>query len=100
VRRIAAASAAGEPIRWRALYRMSAGAASCRVKLTTGSSSSPWDTGSLAYTTTWTWSAWLDGYLASNGTGTRDWIRLLGWREAADSTRLWLAGICVQGNTA
>lgn len=50
------------PIRFRVLYRFSngAGTETGNVRLDSGATGGPWATSSLAYTTSWTWSAWVD----------------------------------------
>lgn len=102
VRRLAAASAQGEPIRYRVLYRLSGGAGTetADVRLVTGSSSSPFGL-SLAHTgTSWVWSSWKAGYVASDeatsGLEQTDTIGLEGQLSASGPT-LYLAGIDVRG---
>ena len=101
VRRLATASAQGEPIRYRVLYRLSGGAGTetADVRLSTGSSSSPFGL-SLAHTgTSWVWSSWKTGYLktdeATAGLEQTDTIGLEG-RLSAGGPTLYLAGIDVR----
>lgn len=48
------------PIRFRVLYRMTGGTTeTAQARIDTGAGG-PWATSSLAYTTTWTWSPWID----------------------------------------
>lgn len=71
VRRIAAASADGEACRFRVLYRFDGGVGTetANVRMLTGSSSSPFVSASLPYTTSWTWSPWKAGLLATDEAG-------------------------------
>lgn len=103
VRRLAAASAQGEPIRYRVLYRLSGGAGTetADVRLSTGSSASPFALGSLAHTgTSWAWSDWKAGHLktdeATAGQEQTDTLGLEGQLSASGPT-LYLAGIDVRG---
>ena len=50
------------PIRFRVLYRFTSGAGTetGQVRISTGAPGGPWPTASLAYTTSWTWSPWID----------------------------------------
>jgi len=62
IRQVYVAAAAGEVTRVRYLYRMSAGAAeTAKIRMYSGATGSPWSTGNLAYTVTWTWSDWVAG---------------------------------------
>ena len=101
VRRLATASAQGEPIRYRVLYRLSGGAGTetADVRLSTGSSSSPFGL-SLAHTgTSWVWSSWKTGYLktdeATAGLEQTDTLGLEGQVSAGGPT-LYLAGLDVR----
>lgn len=95
VRRVLAASALGEPIRWRVNYYRVGGAVA-QVYLATGTSWGLASTGALAVVGAWTWSPWAVGYLKSNGTGELDTITLTGDLSAGGST-LYMAGIDVRG---
>jgi len=102
VRRLAAASAQGEPVRYRVLYRLSGGAGTetASVRLETGSSASPFALAGLAHTgTAWVWSAWKAGYLktddATAGQEQTDTLGLEGQVSAGGPT-LYLAGIDVR----
>ena len=66
-RQLAAAGAAGEVVRWRVQYRFSGGAATetGQVSLRGGATGSPWNLAGLAYTTSWTWSAWQAGAVST-----------------------------------
>lgn len=92
-RQIAAASTAGEAIRFRVLYRMSGGTTeTAKVRLTSLATGSPWDTASLAYTEAWTWSDWVS---AAHRTllGAHDELSL---QARVDSpARLWIASVHV-----
>ena len=91
---INAASAAGEPIRWRVLYRMSDGTTETgTVKLLGSATGSPWTTGALAYTTSWTWSAWKSAAVRTSP--AYDAFSLKGQVSGSGPT-LWLAGIDVR----
>lgn len=101
VRRLFAASSAGEPSRFRVLYRMSGGAGTetGKVRLITGASGSPFASNSLAYTTSWTWSPWIDAQLATNGAHGVDSLGLQGRMSAVGPT-LHAAAVHVTGNAA
>lgn len=98
VRRLYAASAVGEPIKARVLYRFSGGTTeTVKWRLNTGSSSSPFTSNNLAYTTSWTWSPWINGKLATNGTGGYDTLGLQAKLSTAGPT-WYLAGVQVNAN--
>jgi len=91
---INAASAAGEALRWRVLYRMSDGTTETgTVKLLGSATGSPWTTGALAYTTSWTWSAWKSAAVRTSP--ANDAFSVKGQVSASGPT-LWLAGIDVR----
>lgn len=101
VRRVLAASAVGERCRFRVLYRFSGGAGTetGKVQVLTGSSSSPFATSALAYTTSWTWGAWVECNLITTASPLFDTIALKGWLSAAGPT-LHVAGLHVQENAS
>lgn len=92
---IHAASTAGEAVQWRVLYRLSEGLGSetARVRLTTLASGSPSTSGALAYTTSWTWSAWKDATVRTSP--ATDALALTALVSASGPT-LWIAGIHVR----
>lgn len=81
------------PIRFRVLYRFSGGAGTetGNVRLGSGATGSPWATGALAYTTTWTWSAWVT---AAHRSGVADDLALAAQVSAGGPT-LWVAAVHV-----
>lgn len=95
-RPILAASAAGEPAKARYLYRFSGGAGTetGQITLRGGATGSPWTLSSIAYTTSWTWSAWVD--LAVRTSPLSDALSLSG-KVSAGGPTLWLAGVHVRG---
>jgi len=93
-RRLFAASSAGESIRFRVLYKLvRVGAETADVRLSTGSSSSPFALTGLA-STSWAWSSWKDAYLKTDGTDTEDTIGLEA-KVSAGTATLYVAGIHV-----
>lgn len=66
-RQLAAAGATGEAVRWRIRYRFTGGAGTetAQVILRGGATGSPWVFSSIAYTTSWTWSAWKDAAVST-----------------------------------
>ena len=99
VRRLSAASAVGEPIRWRIRYATvgGAGTETAKVRLQTGSASAPFDA-LLAYSAAFTWSAWQTAaFLATTGTGQLDTLTFLGKVSAVGPT-LYVSGIEVIGD--
>lgn len=94
-RSIAAVSTAGEACKVRYLYRMSGGAGTetAKIRLRGSATGSPWITGDLAYTTSWTWSSWVD--CAVRTTPLSDALSLSGNFSASGPT-LWLAGVHVR----
>lgn len=94
-RSIAAVSAAGEAAKVRFLYRFSGGAATetAKLRLRGLATGSPWTTMGLAYTTSWTWSAWLDAAVRTSPLS--DKLSLSGQLSAGGPT-LWLAGVHVR----
>lgn len=98
VRRLYAANAAGEPIKGRVLYRFSGGAGTetAKWRMHTGASSSPFVSNNLNYTTSWTWSSWVNGMLATNASDGRDTLGLEG-RLSASGPTWYVAGVQVRG---
>lgn len=94
-RSIAAVSAAGEAAKVRYLYRFSGGAGTetAKIRLRGSATGSPWLTGDLAYTTSWTWSPWID--CAVRTSPLSDALSLSANLSAGGPT-LWLAGIHVR----
>ena len=93
-RQIATASSAGESIRHRVLYRMSGGTTeAATVRLSGSATGSPWDTSSLAYTSSWTWSSWVTAAHKTNATGGVDDLYLEA--KIASPARLWIASVHV-----
>jgi hypothetical protein len=90
-RSIAAVSTAGEACKVRYLYRFSGGAGTetAKIRLRGSATGSPWLTGDLAYTTSWTWSPWID--CAVRTSPLSDALSLSGNVSASGPT-LWLAG--------
>ena len=93
-RSIAAVSTAGEAARVRYLYRFSGGAGTetAKIRLRGSATGSPWATGDLAYTTSWTWSAWVTAAVRTSPLS--DLLSLSANVSAAGPT-LWLAGVHV-----
>lgn len=91
-RPVRAVSAAGEPAQVRYLYRFSGGAGTetGQITLRGAATGSPWTRSSLAYTTSWTWSAWLD--CAVRTSPLSDAVSVSG-KVSASGPTLWLAGI-------
>lgn len=91
-RPVLAVSTAGEAAQVRYLYRFSGGAGSetAKIRLRGSATGSPWLTGDLAYTTTWTWSPWID--FAVRTSPLSDALSLSGNVSATGPT-LWLAGV-------
>lgn len=85
------------PIRFRVLYRFSGGATTetANVRLDSGATGGPWATSALAYTTTWTWSPWIDAVHLS-GADEITWDA----RVSAGGPTLWLGAIAVVENCA
>jgi hypothetical protein len=94
-RSIAAVSTAGELAKVRYLYRFSGGAGTetAKIRLRGSATGSPWLTGDLAYTTSWTWSPWID--CAVRTSPLSDALSLSGNVSASGPT-LWLAGAHVR----
>lgn len=94
-RSIAPVRAAGEACKVRYLYRFSGGAGSetAKIRLRGLATGSPWLTGDLAYTTSWTWSPWID--CAVRTSPLSDLLSLSGNVSASGPT-LWLAGVHVR----
>jgi hypothetical protein len=94
-RSIGAVSAAGEAAKVRFLYRMSGGAGTetGQISLRGSATGSPWTLASIAYTTTWTWSAWVD--CAVRTSPLSDALSLSG-KVSASGPTLWLAGVHVR----
>ena len=88
---VAAASAQGEPTRWRFLYRFSGGAGTetASVRLYGSATGSPW-TKNVAYNTSWTWSSWVDAYARTSPDS--DAYSLKGLVSASGPT-LWIAAV-------
>jgi hypothetical protein len=79
------------PIRFRVLYRMSGGSAQTgQVRINTGATGGPWATASLAYTTSWTWSAWVTAAHLSGADETT-----IEAKVSASPAVLWIAAIAV-----
>lgn len=80
------------PIRFRVLYRFSGGAGTetGNVRLATGAAGSPWATSALGYTTSWTWSPWIDAAHLS-GADTCTWTA----RVSASGPALWIGAVAV-----
>jgi len=92
-RRIEPESAAGEPIRWRALYRMSGGTTeTATIRLVGNATGSPWATSGLTYTSSWTWTPWITAATATNG--AEDSLGVQGKLSGAGPS-LWIAAIHV-----
>lgn len=92
-RQVYLAATAGEVVRYRVLYRMSGGAAQKgRFRLSGNATGSPWETGDLSYTTTWTWSAWITAAIRTSP--TTDTLYLEARIEAGAT--LWCAGVDVR----
>lgn len=85
------------PIRWRVLYRFSGGAGTetASVRLDSGATGGPWATSALAYTTSWTWSAWVDAVHLSGA----DEITFEAQVSASPAV-LWIAAVAVVENCA
>jgi hypothetical protein len=102
-RRIYAASATGEAHRWRVLYRFAGGAGTETADVkTTAASNVPSSTSSiltLAYTTSWTWSAWKAGTTPTDGSDAAATLTLTATLSAAGPT-LYVAGWVVEENVA
>ena len=78
-------------IRFRVLYRMSGGTTETgQVRIDTGAAGGPWATGSLSYTTSWTWSAWVT---AAHLAGEDDLT--IEAKVSASPAVLWIAGFVV-----
>jgi hypothetical protein len=94
-RSIRAASAAGEPCKVRYLYRFQGGAGTetGQISLRGSATGSPWTLSSIAYTTSWTWSAWVD--CAVRTSPLSDALSLSG-KVSASGPTLWLAGVHVR----
>lgn len=94
-RQIATGSTAGESLRYRVLYRMSGGAGSetGQVRLVGNATGSPWATASLAYTTTWTWSPWINAAIRTSPLA--DTLSLEG-KVSGSGPTLWVAGVHVR----
>lgn len=93
-RQVYAGSSAGEAIRFRFLYRFSGGAGSetAQVQLTGNATGSPWASGSLTYTTSWTWSPWITAAIRTSPLA--DTLALKG-KVSASGPLLWIASIHV-----
>lgn len=80
------------PIRYRVLYRFSGGAGTetGNVRLDSGATGGPWATSALSYTTTWTWSPWIDAVHLS-GADEITWEA----RVSAGGPTLWLGAVKV-----
>lgn len=80
------------PIRYRVLYRFSGGAGTetGNVRLDSGATGGPWATSNLAYTTTWTWSAWIDAVHLS-GADEITWEA----QVSAGGPALWIGAVAV-----
>jgi hypothetical protein len=79
------------PIRFRVLYRMSGGTTETgQVRINTGASGGPWATASLAYTASWTWSAWVTAAHLSGADETT-----IEAKVSASPAVLWIAAIAV-----
>jgi hypothetical protein len=94
-RQIATGSTAGEAIRLRFLYRFSAGAGTKTgtVRLAGNATGSPWTSGALAYTTSWTWSPWITAAIRTSP--ATDTLSLTG-KVSASGPSLWLASLHVR----
>ena len=94
-RSIAAVSVAGEAAKVRYLYRFSGGAGTetGQIALRGSATGSPWLLSSIAYTTSWTWSAWVD--CAVRTSPLSDLLSLSG-KVSAGGPTLWLAGVHVR----
>lgn len=93
-RQVYAGSSAGEAIKLRFLYRFSTGAGTetAQVQLTGNATGAPWTSGSLAYTTSWTWSPWITAALRTSPLS--DTLSLKG-KVSASGPLLWIASIHV-----
>lgn len=80
------------PMRYRVLYRFSGGAGTetANVRLGSGATGSPWATSALAYTTSWTWSAWVTA--AHRGSAVDDDLAPAA-RVSAGGPTLWVAAL-------
>jgi hypothetical protein len=79
------------PIRFRVLYRMSGGTTETgQVRINTGATGGPWATASLAYTASWTWSAWVTAAHLSGADETT-----IEAKVSASPAVLWIAAIAV-----
>lgn len=85
------------PIRYRVLYRFSGGAGTetGNVRLDSGATGGPWATSALSYTTTWTWSAWIDAVHLS-GADEITWEA----KVSAGGPTLWIGAVAVVENCA
>lgn len=94
-RQVYTGATAGEAARYRVLYRMSDGAGTekGRFRVSGNATGSPWETGDLNYTTTWTWSDWVT--MAVRTSPTTDTLTLEGRLNGAGPT-LWCAGVDVR----
>lgn len=94
-RSIGAVSAAGEAAKVRYLYRFSGGAGTetGQITLRGSATGSPWALSSIAYTTSWAWSAWVD--CAVRTSPLSDALSLSG-KVSASGPTLWLAGVHVR----
>jgi hypothetical protein len=94
-RSIAAVSAAGEAAKVRYLYRFEGGAGTetAQITLRGSATGSLWTASALAYTTSWTWSAWVD--CAVRTSPLSDALSLSG-KVSAGGPTLWLAGVHVR----
>lgn len=91
---VQAASVAGEAAQFRFLYRFEGGAGTetATVKLHGSATGSPW-TKTVAYTASWTWSAWVDAAVRTSP--ATDALSPSGLVSASGPT-LWLAGLHVR----
>ena len=94
-RSIAPVSTAGEAAKVRYLYRFSGGAGTetGQITLRGSATGSPWALSSIAYTTSWTWSSWVD--CAVRTSPLSDALSLSG-KVSASGPTLWLAGVHVR----
>lgn len=93
-RPVHAASSAGEAARFRVLYRFDGGAGTetAKVRLRGSATGGTWITGTLSYTTSWTWSPWVA--CACRTSPRSDRLSLSGNLSASGPT-LWLGGVHV-----